>query len=78
MLLSFVQKVSKNHNQYQKITETYGDPNNLQSEWYENRTYPDPMELLNYAQRVYYHPDSYYYYNVHGQRVFPDLHPGRI
>ena len=36
------------------------------------------MELLNYAQRVYYHPDSYYYYNVHGQRVFPDLHPGRI
>ena len=76
MLLSFVQKVSKNHNQYQKITETYGDPNNLQGD--TNRTYPDPVELLDDAQWVYYHPDSYYYDNVHDQRVFPDFHPGRI
>ena len=76
MLFSFVQKVPKNHHQYQKITETYGDPNNLQCD--TNRTYLNPVELLHDAQGVNYDPDSYYYDNVHYYGVLPDLHPCRI
>ena len=55
-LSTFLHKISKGHHQYQKITETYGDPNNLQGN--PHHTYLDPVELLDNAQGVNYHPHS--------------------
>ena len=56
ILRSFVQKISKGHHQYQKITEAYGDPNYLQGD--QGCTYLDPVELPEYAQGVHQHPQS--------------------
>ena len=76
ILRSFVQKISKSHHQYQKITEAYGDPNYLQGDL--KRTYLDPVELPEYAQGVHDYPKSQYYDYVHDYGVLPNLDPCKV